>query len=179
MQRVTHEIQRSDRSTSEEADKDKLKKVDGDFSVCKRHKKDNNNDTTRKNEDLKGKGGWTLKYYNVDGDESLFLIKTEEKTKTTVVVIKRITKKKKKAEAVHWTKRRMEVKAKWQVEAKICATILRESNTMKVRNKKKNKDVTFIVLLKNMRSMHSSERIEEMIYELEDYRWNEVLLNEA
>ena len=34
------------------------------------------------------------------------------------------------------------------------------------RNNEKtiNNDVTFIVLQKNMRSMHSSERIEEMVY---------------
>ena len=30
-----------------------------------------------------------------------------------------------------------------------------------------------------MRSMNSSERIEEMIRELEGYRWNAVLLNET
>ena len=30
-----------------------------------------------------------------------------------------------------------------------------------------------------MRSMHSSERIEEMICELEGYRWDAVLLNET
>ena len=39
-----------------------------------------------------------------------------------------------------------------------------------------NTDVTFIVLQKNMRSMHSSERIEEMVCELEGYRWDALLL---
>ena len=33
------------------------KKVDGDFPTCMRHTKDNNDDNTRKNGDLKGKGG--------------------------------------------------------------------------------------------------------------------------
>ena len=43
----------------------------------------------------------------------------------------------------------------------------------------KNKEVTFIVLQKNMRSMHSSEKIEEMVSELEGYRWDAILLNET
>ena len=40
------------------------------------------------------------------------------------------------------------------------------------RNNEKatNNDVTFIVLQKNMRSMHSRERIEEMVCELEGFR---------
>ena len=32
---------------------------------------------------------------------------------------------------------------------------------------------------KNMRSMHSSEKIEEMVSELEGYRWDAILLNET
>ena len=42
----------------------------------------------------------------------------------------------------------------------------------------KNKEVTFIILRKNMRSMHSSEKIEELVTELEGYRWDAILLNE-
>ena len=41
-----------------------------------------------------------------------------------------------------------------------------------------NNDVTFMVLQKNMRSMHSSERIEQMVCELEGYRWDSLLLCE-
>ena len=43
----------------------------------------------------------------------------------------------------------------------------------------KNKEVTFIILQKNMRSMHSSEKIEELVTELEGYRWDAILLNET
>ena len=46
------------------------------------------------------------------------------------------------------------------------------------KNKEKNKDVTFIVVA-NMRSMHSSERIEEMVCELEGYRWDAILSSET
>ena len=45
----------------------------------------------------------------------------------------------------------------------------------------KNKEVTFIILQKkkNMRSMHSSEKIEELVTELEGYRWDAILLSET
>ena len=43
----------------------------------------------------------------------------------------------------------------------------------------KNKEVTFIVLQKKMRSMHSSVRIEDMMSELEGYRWDAILLSET
>ena len=46
-------------------------------------------------------------------------------------------------------------------------------------NNSKNKEVTFIILQKNMRSMHSSEKIEELVTELEGYRWDAILLSET
>ena len=42
-----------------------------------------------------------------------------------------------------------------------------------------NNDVTFILLQKKMRSMHSIERIDEMVCELEGYRWDALLLCET
>ena len=39
-----------------------------------------------------------------------------------------------------------------------------------------NNDVTFIVQQKNMRSMHSSERFEEMVCELAGCRWDALLM---
>ena len=57
----------------------------------------------------------------------------------------------------------------------LCGDSTRKRNDEKAINK----DVTFIVLQKNMRSMHSSERIEEMICELEGYRWDAILLCET
>ena len=53
--------------------------------------------------------------------------------------------------------------------------------TARKRNNEKptNKVVTCIVLQKNLRSMHSSERIEEMVSDLEGYRWDALFLNET
>ena len=56
----------------------------------------------------------------------------------------------------------------------LCGDSTRKRNDEKTVNK----EVPFIVLQK-MRSMHSSERIEEMVCELEGYRWDAVLLNET
>ena len=42
-----------------------------------------------------------------------------------------------------------------------------------------NKEVTFIILQKNMRSMHSSEKIDELVTEFEGYRWDAILLYET
>ena len=50
-------------------------------TFLKKKKKDSNDDYTRKNEDLKGRGGGRLKHYNVDGDVPLCLRKTEGKSK--------------------------------------------------------------------------------------------------
>ena len=56
---------------------------------------------------------------------------------------------------------------------------MRLQNNEEKQKNGRTKDITFIVLQKNMRSMHSSERIEEMICELEGCRWDGVLLNET
>ena len=54
----------------------------------------------------------------------------------------------------------------------LCGDSARKRNDEKAINN----DVTFIVLQKIMRSMHSSERTEEMVCELEGYRWDASLL---
>ena len=57
----------------------------------------------------------------------------------------------------------------------LCGITTRKRNNEKATNN----DVTFIVLQKKMRSMHSSERIEELACELEGYRWDALLLCET
>ena len=115
--------------------------------------------TTRKNEGLKGRGGGRLKYYNVDGDMPLCLRKTERKSK-----------------GGSSNENEKDDKSKMMSGSKeLCGDSTRKRNDEKAINN----DVTFIVLQKNMRSMHLSERIEEMICELEGYRWDAFLLCET
>ena len=99
--------------------------------------------TTQKNEGLKGTGGGRLKYYNVDGDMPLSLGKTERKSK---------------GGCSSSNENENEDKSIMMSGGNdLCGDSRRKRNDEKANNN----DVTFIVLQKNMRSMHSSERIEE------------------
>ena len=77
-----------------------------------------------------------------------------------------------KADTAHWVEWRMEVKVKYKTKAKISTTILKE------KKKKKTKDMTSIDY-KKVWPMHSSQRIIEMVSELEDYRWDAISLSET
>ena len=70
----------NERCTSEGGGRDKLMKVDGDFPTCMRKSRNNNEDETRKMEDLRGKGGGRLKHRTIDGDVPLCLRKTEKES---------------------------------------------------------------------------------------------------
>ena len=70
----------NERCTSEGGGRDKLMKVDGDFPTCMRKSRNNNEDATRKMEDLRGKGGGRLKHRTIDGDVPLCLRKTEKES---------------------------------------------------------------------------------------------------
>ena len=63
----------------------------------------------------------------------------------------------------------------WRAEAKICVHVQLE----KEMTTQKNKESTFIILQKIMMSMHSCEKIEEMVSELEGYRWDAIFLSET
>ena len=91
-----------------------------------RPKKDSSDDHTRKNEDLKGRGG-RLKHYNVDGDVPLCLRKTEGKSKDGSS-----------------NKKNNDDKSKMVSGSKdLCCDSTRKRNDKKI-----NKEVTFIALQK-------------------------------
>ena len=53
-------------------------------------------------------------------------------------------------------------------------------STGKKNYEKNSKQISYVYgATKNMTSMHSSERIEEMVSELESYRWDAILLSET
>ena len=52
--------------------------VDDDLPTCMRHRGNNNDDETKKMEDLRGKGGGRLKHRTIDGDVPLCLRKNEK-----------------------------------------------------------------------------------------------------
>ena len=51
--------------------RDKLMKVDDDLPTCMRNSRNNNDDETKRMEDLRGKRGGRLKHCTVDGDVPL------------------------------------------------------------------------------------------------------------
>ena len=55
--------------------RDKLMKVDDDLPTCMRNSRNNNDDETKRMEDLRGKGGRRLKHRTIDGDVPLCLRK--------------------------------------------------------------------------------------------------------
>ena len=160
MQTATQGNQQTNRSTSEGGGRDKLKNVDGDFPACMSVKKRKALRTTQKNGGLKGRGGGRLKYYNVDGDVPLCLRKTERKSKGGSS----------SNESEEDDKSKM-----ISGSNDLCGDSARKRNDEKAINN----DVTIIVLQKNMRSMHSSKRIEEMVCALEGYRWDALFLCET
>ena len=159
---------RNERCTSERGGRDKLKKVDGDFPTCIRKHRNNNEDETRKMEDLSGKGGGRLKHRTIDGDVQLFLRKTEKESNDDSS-----SKEKKREEndsgSSTLSKTDMNKMASGSKDMFTGLSGKRDDDT-------KNKEVTLIILRKNMRSMHSSEKVEKMVSELEGYRWDAILL---
>ena len=114
--------------------------VDGDFPACMRRKKDNNDDNT------KGKGGGRLKHYTVDGDVPLCLRKIDEESKDGSSSNKKNRKEKSVSESST---------SKTSGCKDLCGDTTEKKNNTHARTK--SKDITFIVLHKNMRSMHLSE----------------------
>ena len=51
--------------------RDKVMKVDDDSPTCMRNSRNNNDDETKRMEDLRGKGGGRLKRRSIDGDVPL------------------------------------------------------------------------------------------------------------
>ena len=97
---ATQENQGSNRGTSEGGGRQKLKKVDGDFPACMRLESNNENNT-RRNEDLKGKGRGRLKHHNVDGDVPLCLRNFDEENKNSSSSSKKNSKERDGARKQH------------------------------------------------------------------------------
>ena len=123
---------------------------------------------------MRSKGGGRLKHCNVDGDVPLCLRRKLEDNK----------------ESSSSESKKYEEKGSGsgnQEKMKNCVMNNMASGSKELQSQctagkdmhSKNKEVTFIILQKNMRSMHSSEKIEELVTELEGYRWDAILLSET
>ena len=126
-------------------------------------------------EDMRSKGGGRLKHSTVDGDVPMCLRRKLEDIKDPS------SSKSKKNEG-------KESGSGIREKMKNCVTNNMASGSKELQlqckttgkdMQSKNREVTFIILQKNMRSMHSSEKIEELVTELEGYRWDAILLSET
>ena len=75
------EIKEATDAQVKEAAGKNLDKLTETSPACMRRENDNNENKTRRNEDLKGKGGGRLKHCNVDGDVPLCLRSFDEENK--------------------------------------------------------------------------------------------------
>ena len=122
-------------------------------------------------EDLRGSGGGRLKHRTVDGDVPLCLRRDSKEASSSVR--KRYEEKESRSSTQSKTKHCVMNKTA-SGSKDTCPRSTEEKD-----EHPKNKEVTFIILQKNMRSMHSSEKIEELATELEGYRWDAIFLNET
>ena len=125
-------------------------------------------------EDMRGKGGGRIKHCTVDGDVPLCPRRNLRDSKEDSSS-KRKTYEEKESRSSTQRKTKHCVMNKMASGSEgTCPRSTEEKDAHP-----KNKEVTFIILQNNMRSMHSSEKIEELVTELEGYRWDAILLNET
>ena len=140
----------STQGNQDESKKNQTKPED-ESPTQKRYRKSDIDEEAKRLEDMRSKGGGRLKHCNVDGDVPLCLRKNERDDDS-------ISKRKMREE--------MESGSSTQSKTKHCVMNKMASgsedicprSTEEKDGHPKNKEVTFIILQKNMRSMRSSEK---------------------
>ena len=148
--------------------RDKLMKVDDDSPTFMRNSRNNNDGETKGMEDLRGKGGGRLKHRTIDGDVPLCLRKNVKDSNDDSSSKGKKREEKERGSSTQSKTKHCVMNKTASGSQDICPRSIEEKMTTQ-----KNKEVTFIILQKNMRSMHSSEKIEELVSELEGYRWEQ------
>ena len=125
-------------------------------------------------EDMRGKGGGRLKHCTVDGDVPLCLRRNLRDSREASSSKRKMYEEKESRSSTQSITKHCVMNKMASGSEDIC-----QFSTEEKDEHPKNKEVTFIILQKNMRSTHSSEKIEELVTELEGYRWDAILLNET
>ena len=149
-------------------------KPDNESPTQRRKRKNDIDKEAKRMEDMRSKGGERLKHSTVDGDVSLCLRRKLEDNKESSS-----SKSKKYEEKESGSGNREKMKNCVMDNMTSGSKELQLQFTAGNEKHSKNREVTLIILQKNMRSMHSSEKIEELETELEDYRWDAILLSET
>ena len=138
---------------NQEASRKNLMKAEDESPTHKRNCKNDNDDEAKRMEDMRGKGGGRLKHCIVDGDVPLCLRRYLRDSKEDSSSKRKMYEEK-------------ESRSSTQSKTKYCVMNKMASgskgtcprSTEEKDEHPKNKEVTFIILQKNMRSMHSSEK---------------------
>ena len=149
-------------------------KVGDDSPTHTRKSRNNNDDETKRMEDLRGKVGGRLTHRTVDGDVPLCLRKNQRDSNDDSSRNRKTREEKESGSSTQSKTKHCVMNKMASGSEDMCPRSTEEKD-----EHPKNKEVTFIILQKNMRSMHSSEKIEELVTELEGYRWDAILLNET
>ena len=168
----------SQRKISAQGNQDESKKnqtkPEDESPTQKRNRKSDIDEEAKRLEDMRSKGGGRLKHCNVDGDVPLCLRRNLKDNKES----SSSESKRYEGEGSRSGNQRKMKKCVMKSVAS-GSKELHSHYTERKDMHSKNKEVTFIILQKNMRSMHSSEKIEELVTELEGYRWDAILLSET
>ena len=122
-------------------------------------------------EDLRGKGGGRLKHRTIDGDVQLCL-RNNEKDSNDDSSSKGKTREEKESGSSTLGKTKHCVLSKMASGSKDMCPRSTEKNDD--HSKKQRSYIHYSS--KNMRSMHSSEKVEELVSELEGYRWDAIFI---
>ena len=149
-------------------------KPEDESPTQKRNRKSDIDEEAKRLEDMRSKGGGRFKHCTIDGDVPLCLRrKLKDNKESSSSESKRYEGK--GSRSGNQSKMKNCVMNSVASGSKELQSHCSEGKDMH----SKNKEVTFIILQKNMRSMHSSEKIEELVTELEGYRWDAILLSET
>ena len=160
---------------NQEESRNNLMKVDNDSPTHMSNSRNNNDDETKRMEDLIGKGGGgRLKHRTVDGDVPLCLRKNQRDSNDDSSSKRKMREEKESGSSTQSKTKHCVMNKMASGGEAFCPRSIETKD-----GHPGNKEVTFIILQKNMRSMHSSENIEELVTELEGCRWDAILLNET
>ena len=163
----------SKQGNQEESKKNHMKAED-ESPTQRRNRKNDNDDEAKRMEDMRSKGGGRLKHCIVDGDVPLCLRRKLKDSNESSSSKRKTYEEKESRSSTQSTTKHCVMNNTASGSKDFCPRSTEEKD-----KHSKNKEVTFIILQKNMRSMHSSEKIEELVTELEGYRWDAILLSET
>ena len=119
----------------------------------------------QENERMKGKGGGRQSLKYVDGDVPLCMRRNDDENKSTK------KEKSSSSKASEESSSKEEKRKESKNERKDPSSSSTEKKQT-IRTTNEEKEVTFVVLQKNLRSLFSSDRIDELMREVEGCTWD-------